>query len=145
MVVSRVVEQHRFISHERIYFNAQLHTSHIHSTRSSSCATPLKDECFSFLDFVFVPWKPLQELRATQSRESSIKYIWIASIVSWVLLCWGFSAPPSLFIRIAGMTSLRIVTLPWNPPLPLSPMLPVWPILFWFDLWFVWQLPLYLH
>lgn len=32
MVVSRVVEQHRFISHERIYFNAQLHTSHIHST-----------------------------------------------------------------------------------------------------------------
>lgn len=40
VVASRVLEQHRFLSHERIHFNGQLYAGHVHAQRSFLLARP---------------------------------------------------------------------------------------------------------
>ena len=74
MVVSRIVEPSRYLSHERIYFNGKLHAGHIHTTRSPSVVPRFRDDRFLFLEFVFFPLKSFKLLKSEQGLESSIKY-----------------------------------------------------------------------
>ena len=86
VIVARVVEQHRYLSHERIHFNAKFHACHLHTRRSYPDGLPLEGECFSFLDFVFVPLRSAQQLRADQELESYIKWVHLNSFDRLALL-----------------------------------------------------------